>query len=108
MRFAKSEFILANHLTNDRSSSQLYEALKEYTLKRINKYDSGSVTESVIRDAAIDIPLLGYGKNLKVDVEQINEQIVSMSNNLSESTHTEITRMPSTGRKSLAPIESQN
>ena len=78
IRFIKSEVMLADHLTKERNGSQIYEVLKTNIFNRVNKYDSGEITTSMIRDAAIDIPLKELEKIHTVEVEPINEQITSI------------------------------
>ncbi len=70
--------MLADHLTKERSASQIYEVVKTNTFNRINKYDSGEIMTKMIRDAALDIPLEDLEKILTVEVEPINDQITSI------------------------------
>ncbi len=104
VRFVKSEVMLADHLTKERSASQIYEVLKTNTFNRINKYDNGDITTNMIRDAAIDIPLKHLEKILTVEVELINDQITSIQREGGQQQHQEDSshqaRRPNSGRKS--------
>ena len=84
VRFVKSEVMLADHLTKERNGKQLYDVLKLNSFEEIDSHDTGDISESMIRDAAIDIPLLDHERVLTVEVEAINEQIANLQQQSSE------------------------
>ena len=102
IRFVKSEVMLADHLTKEGNASQLYEVLKNNSINRINKYDSGEITTSIIRDAAIDIPLGNLERVLTVEVETINEQINAIQQERDQP------RRQSFGRKTTSSQQAEN
>ena len=101
VRFVKSEAMLADHLTKERNAQQIYDVLKLNSFDRINKYDSGEITTSMIRDAAIDIPLNENERILTVEVEAINERIsqIQQSGSGQQDQEMQEQRTQSVGRK---------
>ena len=85
VRFVKSNAMLADHLTKERSGEQKYDVLRHSKFERIEKYDSSEVTASHIREAANDIPLLDEQEILHVDVETLFEVIGHESEDQSSS-----------------------